>query len=678
MGALLQQFMNKYPYTDFHELNADWLIKTLMEMINQVENFVSLNAIKYADPIQWNIVSQYEKNTVVIDPLTGTAYISVQPVPSGVALTRTEYWTVVFDLGSFVVRAAKNFSNRYEADTTLTATFPTTAGQWLVWGDTLYEALVNITAGDQYVVGSNIKHITMEEVVDALAQAINDVDTKVGDLNDLTTLVDTSIVDAINYLVIFTINEAKNFTNRYEAAATLTATFASSQGDWLVWGDTLYEVIVPTINIDDQYVVGSNIRHITMEDIDKKVGNLSDLTTSDKTSIVNAINELDARFTDNILNVLDYGAVGDGVTDNYSAFQAWIRDVGDTGKIGYIPNGTYLFSTNNTVTYRNGVGANSVTIIGQNRENTILKRADGSGIAVLDVRNCHADFSNFTIDLNGVNDEDDVVHYAISYVEMKSLHVHEIDILNTGFVAVLGYSTDPTTKFNYDVNFENVNISGIGAISGSTYPWSIVSADTRESSFRNMKISNINYYGLEVKNYSRDVNISDVVFENCGHGVNFGGDHNGGIPVTGYYCMNCNVNNIVCRNVKYPIMANQVFMINATNFTVNSGVVDFAWLYKCRCMNLEFNGYADSSCDAILYSEGCNEINIDLNGHCPSFSGYLIKNNIANGNHDDNIVLKMSGYFPDTNKVDNVETRIAIINLPTRQTYNYALTNNTL
>ena len=142
MGALLTQFLNKYPYTDFHELNADWMIKTLMEMINQVENFVSLNAIKYADPIQWNITAQYEKNTVVIDPLTGTAYISVQPVPMGVALTNTDYWTVVFDLGSFVVRAAKNFSNRYEADTTLTATFSSSNGDWLVWGDTLYEVIV--------------------------------------------------------------------------------------------------------------------------------------------------------------------------------------------------------------------------------------------------------------------------------------------------------------------------------------------------------------------------------------------------------------------------------------------------------------------------------------------------------------------------------------------------------
>ena len=35
-------FFNKYPYTDFHELNLDWLInqlKTLMEQIESLENW---------------------------------------------------------------------------------------------------------------------------------------------------------------------------------------------------------------------------------------------------------------------------------------------------------------------------------------------------------------------------------------------------------------------------------------------------------------------------------------------------------------------------------------------------------------------------------------------------------------------------------------------------------------
>lgn len=195
---------NQYPYLNLNDLNLDYLLNEIKSMYNEVTNFVSINAIKYADPIQWNITNQYEKNTVVIDPLTGTAYISVAAVPSGVALTRTEYWTVVFDLGSFVTRAAKNFTTRYEEETTTTATFSTTAGEWLVWGDTLYIANVNITAGDSYVVDGNIRRITIEEVKNTIMQLISDnydaLITMIGSLDDLTTSDKTSIVAAINSL----------------------------------------------------------------------------------------------------------------------------------------------------------------------------------------------------------------------------------------------------------------------------------------------------------------------------------------------------------------------------------------------------------------------------------------------------------------------------------------------
>ena len=229
----------RFPYTNFHDLNLTWILNELKTLEHTINEFVSINALKYADPIQWNIVTQYEKNTIVIDPLTGTAYISVQPVPSGVALTNTDYWTVVFDLGSFVVRAAKNFTDKFEEETTLTATFPSAVNDWLIWGDVLYRVLSPITAGDQYVVNSNIIHFTAEDVI----------------------------------------------------------------------------------------------------------GHIQDLNTTDQSNLVAAINELDLeRANLKIYNVVDYGAVADGVTDCTQAFNDTIAAFNLTGGVIYIPTGAYIIT----------------------------------------------------------------------------------------------------------------------------------------------------------------------------------------------------------------------------------------------------------------------------------------------------------------------------------------------
>lgn len=45
------------------------------------------------------------------------------------------------------------------------------------------------------------------------------------------------------------------------------------------------------------------------------------------------------------LNLLDYGAVGDGVTNDTAAIQAWVNDLCDNNLEGYAPSGKYLFSS---------------------------------------------------------------------------------------------------------------------------------------------------------------------------------------------------------------------------------------------------------------------------------------------------------------------------------------------
>ena len=180
-------WFNEYPYLNISDLNLDFILKAIKDLKYEVTNFVSLNAIKYADPIEWRITSQYEKNTVVIDAQTGTAYLSVAPVPAGVALNRTEFWTPIFNLSRFIETIAQNFANRYEESDTTTATFSTPANYWLVWGGVLYKAKVNITAGDAYVINSNIEPFTIEDLI--------------GHLSDLITDDKDNIVAAINWEV---------------------------------------------------------------------------------------------------------------------------------------------------------------------------------------------------------------------------------------------------------------------------------------------------------------------------------------------------------------------------------------------------------------------------------------------------------------------------------------------
>lgn len=292
---------DQFPYTNFHELNLDWLLRMIKELNNTVENFVALNTIKYADPIQWNITTQYEKNTIVIEPNSGTAYISVQPVPSGVSIGNTDYWTVVFSLGAIIDSINNNLTNHIDNNVT-TATFNSSISDWLIWNDELYLVTAAINAGDAYTIGSNIERKSVEELVKdyiaLITSAINDIVADVGDLSNLTTTDKSSLVSAINEIITI-----------IGALSNLLTTDKSS--------------VVNAIN-----------------EVVTNIGDLSSLNTSDKSSVVNAINEVFAMIGSGTTwaSVKDYGAVGDGVTDDSAAIQACI----DANDVAYFPKGNYL------------------------------------------------------------------------------------------------------------------------------------------------------------------------------------------------------------------------------------------------------------------------------------------------------------------------------------------------
>lgn len=86
-------FFNTYPYTDGHELNLDWVLAQIHKLHNDWDEFKAINTITNAGA--WDITKQYQSWTIVSDNNAG--YISLQPVPAGIAISNTDYWGLIAD-----------------------------------------------------------------------------------------------------------------------------------------------------------------------------------------------------------------------------------------------------------------------------------------------------------------------------------------------------------------------------------------------------------------------------------------------------------------------------------------------------------------------------------------------------------------------------------------------------
>lgn len=305
--------IHRAPYTNFHDLNLDWIMDELNDFNTKLTNFVSLATIKYADPIQWDITSQYEANTVVVDSY-GNAYLSVQPVPSGVSLDRTEFWTKIGNFDALWANVKKAITPLDDGHSN-TATADRNIND-LVW---VNGALVRVTramiAGDAYVPGSNCVISSTYEIL-------------------------SYIIDSLNILLTEERNARKKADTQLQTAIEAEQTARENA-------------------IDEEQTARENADN-----------DLSDAITAEQTARKDADNKLqkniDAALKSavNWANVKTYGAVGDGSTDETSAFNA----AKASGLPLYIPQGTFKVSgfesAQNVPVYIDGVIGGTITING--------------------------------------------------------------------------------------------------------------------------------------------------------------------------------------------------------------------------------------------------------------------------------------------------------------------------
>ena len=313
----------QFPYTNFHDLNLDWILNVIKSLDKKIDAFVQENVLTYADPIQWNITSQYAKNTVVVDPVSGTAYMSTKPVPDGVLLTNTNYWQPIFNYKETVSNLKKQIAG---IDTEDTGIAPKDIKiNDLVWyQNKLYRAIRNIDTGNIVVINTSISPCTVEQAIQEIKYSGN-LSRNAGE--NITDNAEENIIRTAKNIID---SATGNYT---ETAKDKTGTYANKTTN--VSGNETVSVD-GILNIDTK-------NPIKYGDPEKINGAFSAIPAQDSNNnpykILTIRNE---NSLDNIglpVNILYLGIVKDG-TINAADLEAALAKY----KTIYIPHGIYKMS----------------------------------------------------------------------------------------------------------------------------------------------------------------------------------------------------------------------------------------------------------------------------------------------------------------------------------------------
>ena len=428
-----------FPYTNFHDLNLNWIIQELQKLTVSVQDFISINAIKYANPIQWDITSQYEKNTVVLDE-DGNAYLSVQSVPAGVSLDRTEYWT---NIGNFSalwesVKSAIAVPDEGHNTTASAARQPNT----LVWVDgKLVEVTSAMKAGDRYNTSEdgNCRLYTMQMLLDALLGEVHDRE---------------------NNFVVLSADIENEATQRKAADAAINENFA-------------------------QEITDRKAADIAIED---KIDN-------------NTI----------LINVKNYGAVGDGSTDDTNAFKNALLAMADKKLYTlYIPNGTYLLT--DTLNVQRG----NINIVGESMYGTIIRRTTNYG-------------NTFNFTGNDILTSITIANFAVFAPDdfvTTGVHFNFVNCQECTIRNIYTQNASGSIKLAGCVDFNIYHVVGVGRTTsgrGSKAIQLTRAATAAVPLCTQIRISNSRFFGPRVAGWDNGLlidGVEDCVVDNCYFGNN--------------------------------------------------------------------------------------------------------------------------------------------------------------
>lgn len=376
-----------------YQYDIGWLIDKLLSFETELNTAIDLKTIHYADPIQWDITTQYSPNTVVVDPKTGTAYMSKVPVPSGVLLTNTDYWVVIFNYQRIYDKIMSGVA--FNDKDNLNASKDLLVNDLVWFGGDLYRCTRAIPQGTTYLPGTNLTPTTIADCLatyygrDRVAQVLNDTVNVSGDY----TLNAEDIAETASNVTIHS-----TLDMLLDADGTLTEQVSGNRGIDVDGDESIHVDGDESIHVGGVTSInrGGAVTEVYGSSVDKRVAgaftaNFEDTATStysgkrivkSKDIDVTADSYL-VHFPDktvdlsniiaSIPSVTSFGAVGDGVHDDTDAIELALN----TSKALYFPAGTYLISKTLTIYEPHFYGAGSRT--------TTIKMAAGVSAPILQI-----------------------------------------------------------------------------------------------------------------------------------------------------------------------------------------------------------------------------------------------------------------------------------------------------
>jgi len=227
-----------------------------------------------------------------------------------------------------------------------------------------------------------------------------------------------------------------------------------------------------------------------------------------------------------VVNVKDFGATGDGLTNDDSAFTAFFNHLETNGGNGYIPQGVFLISSH-TITNP----TKALSIYGAGKGVTILKKRENGASNMLQIeettRNVIVEnltiFGDFATQSEGGHG---LVFLNTSNAVARNLRIS--DVKSSGLIA---YSS-PIGTIHENIVCENVEVAGKGNTKNG-----IVLVDLKNSGMKGCWVDNVTEFGLELKESCQQSYIEDCFATKCGlTGIEFG-------QTSGTAPSNCRVSN---------------------------------------------------------------------------------------------------------------------------------------